>query len=261
MPSEWIEKFFVKKPEMFLIMMNNMWRYAEREAEAIDTLIRTHMDNARRILDLMCGNGRIAIHLAKRGYEVVGIDISEKYIKDARNRARKYSVDERVSFIVGDARELNKYFSSNEFDAVVSFWTSIGYYGEDVDRRMFMNVFEITRSDGLFMILNTMSRERLMKIYHPRTFEEIDNNVFLYSHKFHLDTSIYEWDIKWYKKEDKNLRFIDQITIYLRVYSIHEIVRMLRDCGWSIEAIYDNIYALNPAGFESPINIVAKKRI
>ncbi len=54
------------------------------------------------MLDLMCGNGRISINLAKLSYKVVGIDISPMYIEDARGRAKEHNVAEDVKFLVGD---------------------------------------------------------------------------------------------------------------------------------------------------------------
>jgi len=40
-----------------------------------------------RILDVGCGNGRHAIELARRSYEVVGIDIAERFLDEARRAA------------------------------------------------------------------------------------------------------------------------------------------------------------------------------
>lgn len=57
-----------------------------------------------RILDIGCGTGRHAIELAKRGYSVTGIDLSESQI----SRAQKKAIDEEVNvqFLVADARDL-----------------------------------------------------------------------------------------------------------------------------------------------------------
>ena len=81
------------------------------------------------ILDVGCGNGRIAIHLAKHGFKVVGIDISPLYIRDASRRAREFQVEDRVEFVVGDAREVDSILREHRFDAALMYWTSmLGYY-------------------------------------------------------------------------------------------------------------------------------------
>ena len=60
------------------------------------------------ILDVACGNGRIAIPLAEKGYQVVGIDINRGFVESARRRLRdKVEIKHRVSFIVGDIVKLD----------------------------------------------------------------------------------------------------------------------------------------------------------
>jgi 2-polyprenyl-3-methyl-5-hydroxy-6-metoxy-1,4-benzoquinol methylase len=67
-----------------------------------------------RILDIGCGTGRHAIELARRGYDVVGVDLSEDQLQRARANAIEAGVI--VDFRKGDARDLD--FDS-EFDLVI----------------------------------------------------------------------------------------------------------------------------------------------
>lgn len=66
------------------------------------------------ILDIGCGTGRHAIELAKRGYNVTGIDLSESQLKRAREKA--LSTGFEIKFIKMDARNLP---FKNEFDLAV----------------------------------------------------------------------------------------------------------------------------------------------
>jgi 2-polyprenyl-3-methyl-5-hydroxy-6-metoxy-1,4-benzoquinol methylase len=70
-------------------------------------------DKAHRILDIGCGTGRHAIELAKRGYSVVGVDLSAAQLDRARQNAMKENVSPR--FFQADARALTY---KNEFDLV-----------------------------------------------------------------------------------------------------------------------------------------------
>src|SRR6266513_5807253 len=54
----------------------------------------------RRILDLPCGQGRHAIELARRGYDVTGVDLSPFLLKIAADRGRAKGV--RVRWLSGD---------------------------------------------------------------------------------------------------------------------------------------------------------------
>ncbi|MGH2767985.1 MAG: class I SAM-dependent methyltransferase [Actinomycetota bacterium] len=68
-----------------------------------------------RLLDVGCGPGRHAVELARRGVQVVGIDISPDFLSVARRRAAEARV--AVSFFELDASELP---FEEEFDAVIS---------------------------------------------------------------------------------------------------------------------------------------------
>ncbi len=67
-----------------------------------------------QILDVGCGTGRHAIEMAKRGYRVTGIDLSESMLKRAKEKAAEAGVS--VDFRQGDARNLD---FNNEFDLVI----------------------------------------------------------------------------------------------------------------------------------------------
>ncbi len=71
-------------------------------------------DKGKRILDIGCGTGRHAIELARRGYEVVGVDLSAAQLRRAGEKAAAAGVT--VDFRPGDARELP--FAS-EFDLAI----------------------------------------------------------------------------------------------------------------------------------------------
>jgi ubiquinone/menaquinone biosynthesis C-methylase UbiE len=47
-----------------------------------------HKADARRVLDVACGTGMHAIELARRGYKVVGMDLSAPMIERAREERR-----------------------------------------------------------------------------------------------------------------------------------------------------------------------------
>ncbi|MDJ0536782.1 MAG: class I SAM-dependent methyltransferase [Xenococcaceae cyanobacterium MO_207.B15] len=67
-----------------------------------------------RILDIGCGTGRHTIELSKRGYTVIGIDLSESQLKRAKEKASEQNLS--IDFQKHDARKLT---FLNEFDLVI----------------------------------------------------------------------------------------------------------------------------------------------
>jgi len=66
------------------------------------------------ILDIGCGTGRHSIELAKRGYSVTGVDLSDAQLKKARSKADMSNV--QVQFLKADARNLD---FNNRFNLVI----------------------------------------------------------------------------------------------------------------------------------------------
>ena len=71
-------------------------------------------DKSIKILDIGCGTGRHAIELTKRGYKVIGIDLSESQLARAREKAKEAWV--AIDFQTQDARNLP---FDNEFDLAI----------------------------------------------------------------------------------------------------------------------------------------------
>ncbi len=76
----------------------------------------TGVSPGARILDVGCGPGRHCLELARRGFEVVGVDISETFIDLARDAAAAEGLD-GATFRVCDARALDY---EAGFDLVIS---------------------------------------------------------------------------------------------------------------------------------------------
>lgn len=70
-----------------------------------------------RVLDFGCGGGEFSLLLAKKGFDVVGIDYSKTAIKMAKDNAKRRKI-ENVKFYCRDA--LNPGLASSSFDAVFS---------------------------------------------------------------------------------------------------------------------------------------------
>lgn len=71
-----------------------------------------------RILDVGCGPGRHSLELARRGFQAVGLDVSETFIGLARESAEREGLAS-ADFLRGDARDLSGIRGHGEFDAAI----------------------------------------------------------------------------------------------------------------------------------------------
>ncbi len=81
-----------------------------------------------RLLDAGCGTGALAIEAARRGADVLAIDVSPTLVKLAQDRALRDLGSGRVTFSVGDMLDPN----IGSFDHVVAMDSLIHYEGEDI---------------------------------------------------------------------------------------------------------------------------------
>lgn len=96
------------------------------------------------ILDLACGKGRHALHLAEKEYQVTGVDLSKENIAFAKQYEQL-----NLHFFEHDMRNL---FKPNHFDYILNLFTSFGFFDNDeAHLETFKNVAKGLKSDGLFI--------------------------------------------------------------------------------------------------------------
>ena len=136
-----------------------------------------------KIFDLPCGHGRHSVELAKRGYKVVGQDLNGWFLKVAKQVAKKEKV--KIDFIQQDMRRVD---FRNEFDAALNLYTSFGYFDDwHHDELVLNNIAGALKKGGLFLI-DIINRERILKEFKPRRWENVDDNLILYELKHDLLT-------------------------------------------------------------------------
>ncbi|CAD5244231.1 class I SAM-dependent methyltransferase [Thermococcus camini] len=125
-------------------------RRAERVRDEIDFMEELFRKEAERevkkILDLACGTGIPTLELARRGYNVVGLDLHEEMLTVARRKAEREGLS--VEFIQGDALESD---FEEEFDAITMFFSSITYFDDSTIHELFNSVKRGLKPGGLFI--------------------------------------------------------------------------------------------------------------
>ncbi|MFN4257344.1 MAG: class I SAM-dependent methyltransferase [Saprospiraceae bacterium] len=166
MKKEWFASWF-DSPYYHTLYKN----HDENEAKiAIDNLLRAlDLPPGARVLDLACGKGRHSRYLAEKGFDVVGLDISEASILFARQFEH-----ERLMFFQHDMRLP---FRVNYFDAVVNFFTSFGYFETEAEHLAALkNVAKNLRPGGLFVLdfFNSEWVQRTLVREHTKTVDGIE---------------------------------------------------------------------------------------
>ena len=121
------------------------------EAEYVAAHIRKQTPQAKRILELGCGTGAHAERLARMGYTVHGVDMSEAMLACAEARKVNLPPDvaARLSFSFGDARTVR---TGETYDAVISLFHVMSYQTTNVDLKAAFETASVhLQPGGLFL--------------------------------------------------------------------------------------------------------------
>lgn len=121
------------------------------EVKFITELIQIHAPNAHDILELGCGTGNHAVLLAKEGYEIHGVDLSEEMLQKASDRLSQLPQElaSRLQFSKGDIRQVRLH---QTFDVVISLFHVISYQTTNEDLlAAFATVKEHLKPGGIFI--------------------------------------------------------------------------------------------------------------
>src|ERR1041384_2548710 len=93
-------------PNKALWQKGDFTRIADTMRESGDALVeRIGVSRGQRVLDLGCGDGTTAIPSAKRGADVLGVDIARNLVEAGNRRAQQQGLD-NIRFQEGDASDL-----------------------------------------------------------------------------------------------------------------------------------------------------------
>lgn len=107
-----------------------------------------HFPRPGRLVDLGCGTGRLALHFARRGFVVVGVDLSEEMLRVTRQKAEREGLS--CQWIHGNICNLSG-LASGEFDYAISMFSTLGMIvGREERRRAFDEIHRVLRPGGLF---------------------------------------------------------------------------------------------------------------
>lgn len=261
MYRDWVSRLFVDRSDLFLRLLNQKWLKTEELVNGMTKVLDGYGIKSGNLLDLCCGNGRISIYMAKKGFKTVGVDISRAFIEDAEKKAREHEVSNLVTFLEGDVGKLREVVNTKysvPFDVVVNAWTSIGFCEEEEDLSIFKQARELSREGAILFVAETMHTEYLSLKFAPTSYTELDHIVMLENSKY--DPIISQISTSWvfYNKRGEDLQFIDKVDITLHVYSLSELSSLLLKAGWETVASYGNLATLQPMSPLTHMNIVAK---
>jgi SAM-dependent methyltransferase len=166
---EWWQDVF-DRPTFFELYARADLERARVQAEQIVTLLG--LAPPARVLDVCSGYGRHSLELARRGFAVTGVDISEMQVRQALRYAASGGL--RAGFVVGDARAMPV---RGPFDAAINMFLSFGYFAADAESRaMLCEIHRVLRPGGRLLI-DFWNREHEIRAFQPTVVDRRDDDI------------------------------------------------------------------------------------
>jgi SAM-dependent methyltransferase len=191
----------------------------DEEASTIWTLLA--MDDGTEVLDLACGQGRIANRLAGMGARVTGLDATPLLLDVARADAEHRGVS--VEYVHGDMRAIPW---TDRFEAVVSWFTAYGYFDDAQNRAVLRQVHRALRPGGRFLV-ELVHKDGLLPHWVPATVTEGDDGLLVDQREF--DPLTGRSNAQWTIIRNGRLR---RSSFFVRLFSFTELRDWLLDAGF-----------------------------
>lgn len=223
-------------------------------ADYVTAIFKRHGCEPKLIADLGCGTGSFCLEMAKRGYDMTGIDISADMLSIAKQKADSAGAD--ILFLDQDMTSFELYGTMGAITCLVD---SINYitYKNDM-KRMFRLVNNYLDPGGLF-VFDVNSPYKFEKILSSNVFCETGDISYIWQNSFDRRSGLCRFDLTFFVKEGEYYRRFDE-THYERSYGTDELARMLRAAGLTVLGIYEAFGFKNPGPKAERILFVCRKQ-
>lgn len=213
-------------------LMHNDVNY-EHLADYIENIFDMYGINPNLVCDLACGTGNVTIPLARRGYDMTGVDISEDMLNIARQKARGLD----ILFLNQSITRLDLYGTMGAFLCMID---GINYI---LAPKLLIEAFRRMKTcfmdPGALFIFDISTRYKLENVIGSDTFVHSDTDIFYtWQNRYIKSKNLSDMLITFFVKDGKDYKRFEERHIQ-RAYTENELKYILKTAGFSCVDTYD----------------------
>lgn len=205
------------------------------------------------VCELGCGTGKLTELMAKKGYEMIGIDNSEDMLSVARE-----SCEEDILYLLQDMRELELY---GTVEAVISVCDSMNYLVNDGElEEVLRKVNLYLERDGIF-IFDMKTEYCYEKVLGDSVqYEDTEDMALIWENHYDNQSKIHSYDLTMFISYDEEGSFTRyRETHYQRAYSVDEVKAAVKAAGMELLKVIDADSMKEPGESSERIYYVVKE--
>jgi ubiquinone/menaquinone biosynthesis C-methylase UbiE len=209
----------------------------------------------KRLLDIGCGTGELAIRLAKDGFDVTGVDLSENMLAVAQAKAERQHVS--LEFFQQNMTELEGF---PPFDCAMIFCDSLNYLQNEAEvQQTFARIYELLHEGGL-LLFDVHSIYKMDHVFQGATFTSNDEHISYIWTCYPLETPhSVEHELTFFVRErDERYERYDEVHVQ-RTYDIAQYEQWLISTGFTVLEVSADFTDKPPSDTAERIFFVAKK--
>ena len=188
----------------------------------------------KQILDIGCATGELAFNLANEGAKVIGIDLNEDLLKQAKSKR----IHSNLQFQPGNMLELGTDFHKKQFDAVLCFGNTLVHLpATDLIQQMLNGALSVLKPGGIFLMQILNYDYILAEQVSELPLIETENIKFIRKYKFKKNSPLILFQTDLHLKKEK--RVVSGETSLFALTS-NELVGLLKKSGFKEIELYSN---------------------
>lgn len=211
---------------------------------------------AELVLDLGCGTGSMTLELAKRGYDMTGIDNSPEMLNIAKERAEALSLTDKMLWLLQDMTEFELY---GTVDVTVSCLDCINHLTTtDKLKKCLSLVHNYLVPNGLF-IFDVNGKGKFERLYGNECYVMEGEDSFLTWQNFYNPNSgICDFALTLFKEREDGLYERSDDFGKEKMYTIRTLRSMLAKCGFEFIGAYSDFEFKEALDDDDRIFVVAR---
>jgi len=195
----------------------------------------------RRVLDCACGTGNVSFEMARNGYDVTGVDLSEGMIEVAR--AKIADVENAPRF---ERADLTNFDLGETFDSATCLYDSLNYILEPADlQTAFASIARHIEPGGIFIFDMNTELALETELFTQRNRDPRRNLHYEWNAQYDEKTRVCTVSMNFQRKApDGTMETFDEVHREY-AYSLTEIKAMLDATNWELLRNFD-AYTINP---------------
>ena len=205
------------------------------------------------ILDLGCGTGKFTRLLAKKGYDLIGVDGPGEMLEAAMGQEENPD----ILYLQQDMREFELYGTVR---AIVSVCDCMNYLMEYEELVQVLRLADNYLDPGGVFVFDMNTVYKYREILGEQTIgENREEGSFLWENYFDEEQGINEYDLTLFvREEDGRYRKFEE-THFQRAYEVEDVKRAIQEAGMELVGMYDNWTRSEPGKESERICFVARE--